>query len=93
MMRRAQPASHSFLEACTNVALGFVLALVTQELVYPLFGIRTSFTANSTIAVIFTAVSLARSYLVRRAFETFDARAESPSLHPTPSRSGWHARP
>ena len=71
MMRPAQSRSDSFLEAATNVALGFLLALATQGIVYPLFGIDTTLATDSTIALIFTAVSLIRSYLVRRAFETF----------------------
>jgi polyferredoxin len=53
------------------VALGFVLALVIQAIVYPLFGLTTTFVTDGTIAVIFTLASLLRSYLVRRAFETF----------------------
>ncbi len=69
MMRRAQSRSHSLLEAGTNVAVGFILALVIQSIVYPLFGIRTTFVTDGSIAVIFTLVSLLRSYLVRRAFE------------------------
>ena len=68
MLRRAQSRADSLLEATTNVALGLVLALVTQALVYPLFGIATAFVTDG--ALIFTLVSLARSYLVRCAFET-----------------------
>ena len=74
MLRRVQSREDSFLEAVTNVALGFVLALVTQAAVYPMFGITTTITTDSTIAVIFTLVSLLRSYLVRRAFEAFASR-------------------
>jgi hypothetical protein len=85
MLRRAQSKEDSFLEAATNVALGFVLALVTQAIVYPLFGISTTFVTDGTIAVIFTALSLVRSYLVRRAFETFGGRL--------PLYGGRHARP
>ena len=77
MLRRAQSRSDSLLEAATNVALGFVLALATQALVYPLFGIATTFVTDGAIAVIFTMVSLARSYLVRRAFETCGTRTAS----------------
>jgi hypothetical protein len=69
--RRVQSRGTSLLEAATNVAIGFVLALLTQALIYPLFGIRTTIGTDSTIAVAFTFVSLVRSYLVRRAFETF----------------------
>ena len=80
MLRPMQSASHSLLEACTNVALGFVLALVIQAIAYPLFGIRTTIVIDGTIAAIFTLASLVRSYLVRRAFETF-------------RRAGCEARP
>jgi hypothetical protein len=73
-LRPAQSRAGSLLEAGTNVLVGYALALVTQQLVYPLFGITTTLVADSIIAAIFTAVSLARSYLVRRAFEQFDWR-------------------
>jgi hypothetical protein len=71
--RRVQSRDASLLEAATNVAIGFVLALLMQALLYPFFGIRTTVLTDSTIAVAFTLVSLVRSYLVRRAFETFAA--------------------
>ena len=85
MLRRVQSREDSFLEALTNVVLGFLLALVTQATVYPLFGIATTIATDSTIAVIFTLVSLIRSYLVRRAFETFGSRAATGgALHARP---------
>jgi hypothetical protein len=71
MLRQVQNRSDSLLEAGTNVALGFVLALVIQAVVYPLFAITTTIATDGAIAVIFTLASLVRSYLVRRAFETF----------------------
>jgi hypothetical protein len=73
--RRLQSKETSLLEAATNVAIGFLQALLTQALIYPVFGIRTTLVTDSTIAVAFTAVSLVRSYLVRRAFETFARRS------------------
>lgn len=76
--RRVQSREASLLEAATNVALGFVLALAMQALIYPLFGIRTTVVTDSTIAVAFTLVSLVRSYLVRRAFETFATAPDGP---------------
>jgi hypothetical protein len=59
----------SFAEALANVLLGYLLALLTQRLAYPLFGIHTTLVADGAIAAIFTLVSLARSYLLRRLFE------------------------
>jgi hypothetical protein len=59
----------SLVEAGTNVVAGYLLALVTQRLLYPLFGIVTTLSTDAMIAGVFTAVSLARSYVVRRVFE------------------------
>jgi hypothetical protein len=78
-------------EAGTNVALGFVLALITQGIVYPLFGISTTFATDSAIAVIFTLVSLLRSYLVRRAFEGAGHRMHS-AARSTVGQEPSHAR-
>ena len=89
MLRRIQPRSDSILEAATNVALGFVLALAIQWVTYPMFDIRTTLATDGTIALIFTAASFARSYLVRRAFEACGARA--PRLGGN-TRAGSHQR-
>jgi hypothetical protein len=68
-VRPAQSRSTSLLEAVLNVSVGYVLALVTQWVAYPLFGIQTPLSTDLAIAAIFTVMSLARSYLLRRAFE------------------------
>lgn len=67
--RRAQTRTASLLEAGTNVLVGYLVALLAQQLIFPLFGIHTTLAQDSAIAAAFTAVSLARSYLLRRAFE------------------------
>ena len=66
---RAQSRAASLIEAGTNVLVGYVVALAAQQLVLPLFRIHTTLAQDSVIAAIFTAVSLARSYLLRRVFE------------------------
>jgi predicted membrane protein len=68
---RRQLHSASLFEAVTNVIFGFLLAFVVQGIVYPLLGIVTTVQVNLLIAAIFTALSVVRSYCVRRAFETF----------------------
>ena len=60
----------SFAEAVVNVVVGYGVAVVTQMLVLPLFGIRASVSDNLLIGVIFTVVSLARSFTLRRVFES-----------------------
>jgi putative effector of murein hydrolase len=59
----------SLIEAVTNVAVGYVLAVVTQILVFPWFGIHPSLGENLAIGSVFTGISLLRSYALRRLFE------------------------
>jgi hypothetical protein len=59
----------SLIEAISNVAVGFGLAIATQILVFPLFGMQASFADNLALGSIFTGISIARSYALRRLFE------------------------
>ena len=59
----------SFVESLANVAIGFGVALVSQIVVFPWFGIQVPLSANLGIGAWFTAISVLRSYLVRRFFE------------------------
>jgi hypothetical protein len=63
-----QTKLQSLFEALANVALGYGIALSTQLLVFPLFGIQIPLRSNVAIGIIFTLVSLARSYELRRLF-------------------------
>lgn len=58
----------SFIESVCNVAVGYVVAIGSQLIVFPWFGIYVSFGDNVLIGVVFTVVSLARSYCLRRLF-------------------------
>ena len=59
----------SLVEAMTNIVVGYGIAVATQLVVFPAFGLRASISDNLTIGVVFTIVSFARSYTVRRVFE------------------------
>lgn len=59
----------SLIEALTNVAVGYVLAVITQILVFPWFGIHPSLGENLAIGSVFTGITLLRSYALRRLFE------------------------
>lgn len=63
-----QSRLQSLLEALANVVLGYGVALGAQLLVFPLFGIHLPLASNLAIGIIFTVVSLIRSYLLRRFF-------------------------
>lgn len=68
-MRQSRKAS--LAEAITNVVVGYWIAVAVQSVVFPLLGIRVSFTENLFIGAVFTAVSILRSYALRRVFERF----------------------
>lgn len=63
-----QTRMQSFIESCINVAIGYGVALASQILVFPLFGIHIPLSSNIAIGAIFTVISIARSYAVRRVF-------------------------
>lgn len=60
----------SLVESLINVAVGYGIAVITQIVVFPLFGLTTTLSENMAMGAIFTVVSIARSYFVRRLFET-----------------------
>lgn len=61
----------SLVESLTNIAVGYGLAVLTQILVFPLFGLQASLGENLLIGGIFTVVSLVRSFALRRIFNRF----------------------
>jgi Na+/H+ antiporter NhaA len=58
----------SFLEACFNTAIGFVMSMLLSIVVYPMFGHSFTLTQNVGITLIFTVASILRGYVVRRWF-------------------------
>jgi len=64
----------SLVEAVANVGVGFLVALLTQIIVFRLFGLNVSLGENFAIGGLFTVTSIARSYALRRVFETIRAR-------------------
>lgn len=63
----------SLIEASSNVGIGYGVAVLAQIAVFPLFGLHVSLSDNLLIGALFTAVSVARSYAVRRIFERMRA--------------------
>ena len=55
----------SLVESVVNIVVGYAVAVLTQLLVFPLFGLAASIGDNLVIGLIFTIVSLARSYALR----------------------------
>lgn len=63
-----QSRTMSLIEALANVLVGYGVAVATQAVVFPLFGLYASLDQNLAIGLIFTVVSLVRSYVLRRVF-------------------------
>jgi hypothetical protein len=59
----------SLAESILNVAIGYGVALISQIIVFPWFGIHVSMSANVAIGGVFTVISIVRSFTVRRLFE------------------------
>jgi len=59
----------SFMEALTNVAVGFVINLLANLVILPLMlGVEPDLGAFALIGIAYTLVSVGRSYLIRRLF-------------------------
>jgi hypothetical protein len=63
-----QTKTQSFIESCANVLVGYLVALLSQLLVFPMFYIHIPFSSNLAIGAWFTVISLVRSYVLRRWF-------------------------
>tara|TARA_A100001011_G_scaffold376678_1_gene439517 strand:- start:230 stop:427 length:198 start_codon:yes stop_codon:yes gene_type:complete len=55
-------------ESVIDVGSGFILAILIQMFVFPLFDLHPTIFENFQIALIFTVVSMTRSALWRRYF-------------------------
>lgn len=65
----------SFIEAWVNVAIGFGINFTANLLILPLFGFDISIKQNLSLGLIYTGISVARSYVVRRWFNALLHRA------------------
>jgi len=80
----------SMMESLANVLVGYGVAVVTQMVVFPLFGLAVTVTENLLIGLIFTAVSIVRSYALRRGFEALRVRQ---SASDSSTISQWITKP
>jgi hypothetical protein len=56
------------------VIVGYGVAVVTQILIFPVFGLHTTLAQNLKMGAMFTVVSIARSFVLRRVFEAIRGR-------------------
>lgn len=58
----------SLIEALVNILIGYWINFVGNMLILPLFGFNVTLAQNLQIGLLFTVISVARSYLLRRFF-------------------------
>ena len=67
-----QSKQRSLIESVANILVGVGVALGSQYLIFPMFDIHISHGSHLGITAWFTAISLTRSYLLRRWFTKGD---------------------
>ena len=72
--RVAQSRGLSLIEAITNTVVGYILAVATQFAVFPYFGLQVGILQNLWLGLIFTGVSVLRSYVLRRVFDQLTSK-------------------
>lgn len=63
-----QSKKHSMIESLANVVIGYTVAIFSQLLIFPLFGLDVPIEHNLMMGLMFTVISLIRSYVLRRVF-------------------------
>ena len=83
-----QSPAMSLVEAIANVTVGYGVAVATQIVLFPLFGLSATLAQNLQMGAFFTAVSVVRSFVLRRVFEAIRVRTRKPPL----GKSGGRVR-
>ena len=58
----------SLIEAVISTFIGFVIAFISQLIFFPIVGIEATLGQNFILTILFTLVSIIRTYIVRRFF-------------------------
>ena len=74
-----QSRTMSLVEAIANVIVGYGVAVLTQILIFPIFGLHTTLAENLKMGFVFTIVSIGRSFALRRVFEAIHIASEKRS--------------
>jgi hypothetical protein len=63
-----QTKTHSLIESIVNVMVGYLVAVASQVLVFPMFNVHVRLRDNFLLGLWFTGISIVRSYCLRRWF-------------------------
>ena len=65
-----QTKKQSFIESLTSTTIGIIIGIVLNLTILPIFGYPVSVVDSLWISLIFTVISIIRSYAVRRIFNS-----------------------
>lgn len=71
----SQSRLHSAYETAANIAVGYSIGFVSNAFIMPLFGYHISTKDNISLGVIYTIISIVRSYTLRRVFNSFKGKS------------------
>lgn len=69
-----QSKKDSLIESLTSTTIGVIIGIVLNLTILPIFGYPVSLSDSLWISVIFTIVSIIRSYIIRRWFNSKEKR-------------------
>ena len=65
-----QSKRESMVESLTSTTIGIIIGIVLNLTILPIFGYPVSLSDSLWISVIFTVISIIRSYIIRRWFNS-----------------------
>ena len=71
-----QSRTMSLVESVANVVVGYGIAVASQILIFPAFGLHMTMAQNLKLAAAFTIISICRSFALRRLFEAIRLRGD-----------------
>ena len=69
-----QTRKQSAIEAVMNIFIGYTINFIANFTLFPLFGWEISLQQNLILGVIYTLISFARSYMIRRFYNWWHNR-------------------
>ena len=69
-----QTRKQSAIESAMNIFIGYTINFIANFTLFPLFGWEISLQQNLIIGVIYTLISFARSYMLRRFYNWWHNR-------------------
>ena len=69
-----QSRRQSAIEAVVGVCIGLFTAYGASFVIFPVFGIETSYFQNGLVVVSFSIVSIFRTYITRRLFSYLNSK-------------------